>query len=389
MFENTSSIRSYFTKNRRKTSRCEYPFTISYSTNNEIWSTPYIVNNAGKGGLHLTVDHLIPENSSLKTKISLPDTKKQVQFNAKVVWCNQKLNKDFDIGIKFEKMGIKESLAYFSCINNLNKYCSSTDSYAGHIETRVAQTRDELERSYKLVYQQYLKKGYTHRSKSQMRISLHNAMPKTTTFISKVQDIILATATLIPDSPMELPMEDTYRQELKELRAGGKKTCEISMFSINPIVFEKKSPLLFHKRKLFFIFPLFRLLFDYAKYFLNADYICIAIHPTQDKMYNFLPFKTFGKVKKHIHANNALSIAKYLDLSPDKEHKTITKIRGNKIFLSHSSYPYQFENKFKFIPQDLRYFFTEKTNLFKNATFNQIKYLAEQYPYYDFSLIVR
>jgi hypothetical protein len=81
------------------------------------------------------------------------------------------------------------------------------------IEYRVARTREELEKAYSLVYKEYLRRGYVKQNASGLRISIYNALPQTTTFISIIEKEIIATATVIPDSYLGLPMDEIYHEE--------------------------------------------------------------------------------------------------------------------------------------------------------------------------------
>ena len=85
------------------------------------------------------------------------------------------------------------------------------------IEYRVARTSKEIEKAYYLVYKEYLKRGYVNESKSEIRASIYNILPQTTTFVSAVGEEVLATATAIPDSPLGLPMDDLYYDKLAPL----------------------------------------------------------------------------------------------------------------------------------------------------------------------------
>ena len=90
------------------------------------------------------------------------------------------------------------------------------------IEVRVARDTDELEEAFALVYREYLRKGYTDKNSSGLRLSLHNALPDATTFIAlSEKNVIIATATIVPDSFLGLPMDSIYYDELNRLRRIG------------------------------------------------------------------------------------------------------------------------------------------------------------------------
>lgn len=257
------------------------------------------------------------------------------------------------------------------------------------IEYRVARTRDELEKAYHLVYKEYLKKKYTEETKAQIRLSEHNALPSTTTFIAKTEDQVLATVTIIPDSPLGIPMDKIYNEELSELRKNNKKICEISMLATNPELFGKGMATMLNSKKLFFVFFLFKLVFDYARDILKLDYLCITINPKHQLTYDFLLFRNLGELKSYEHANGAPAIAKYLDLhSVEQECNDKRKIGIQKMFFKRKSKDEQFSNKIILTEEDLKYFFIDKTNIFKEIPIQNLDAIKKSYPGYDFSRIL-
>ena len=79
---------------------------------------------------------------------------------------------------------------------------------------QITKKRNELEQGFSLVYKEYVKRRYIPKHyKSKIRLSLYNALPSTTTFVAKKGKKVIATATLIPDSPMGLPMDKIYKKE--------------------------------------------------------------------------------------------------------------------------------------------------------------------------------
>ncbi|MCK5492938.1 MAG: hypothetical protein KAJ14_07500, partial [Candidatus Omnitrophica bacterium] len=136
-------------------------------------------------------------------------------------------------------------------------------NFISKIEYRVARTIDELEQSYKLVYKEYLKRNYTEENKNLLRLSEFNALPQTTTFVASAYETVIATATVIIDSPLGLPMDKIYNKELTKLRNNKKKICEISMLSSNNELFQDGVSLLLNSKKMFFVFLLFKNMFDY------------------------------------------------------------------------------------------------------------------------------
>ena len=274
---------------------------------------------------------------------------------------------------------------------NLDAFANKIDvqKLLGNIDYRVARTKNELECAYALVYKEYLKRNYTTHNKAGLRLSIHNAHPDTVTFIGVIEDQVLATATLITDSPLGLPMDKIYGNELAQLRKTNDKICEISMLASDTELFKGGTSLMLNAKKLFFIFYLFKIIFDYAKDYLRLDCICITINPRHKLTYDFLLFKDIGNLKIYEHANDAPAIAKYLDLNTVEAECKRTEREGlYKMFFIKKTAPQNLSKKFAFSPQDLKYFFVEKTDILKKATPDEIEYLKSCYPDYDFSEII-
>ena len=96
-------------------------------------------------------------------------------------------------------------------------------SLLANIDYRAARSKEELQKAYSLVYKEYLKRKYVTENQSGLRISIHNALPETTTFVGIADSEVLATATVIVDSPLGLPMDKIYSDDLKKIRKKGKK----------------------------------------------------------------------------------------------------------------------------------------------------------------------
>ena len=263
-------------------------------------------------------------------------------------------------------------------------------AFLKNINYRVARTTNELEKVYDLVYKEYLNKNYINENESKLKFSLYNALPDTTTFIAIAGNEIIATATVIVDSELGLPMDKIYSQELDKFRKNKRKLCEISMLASNTELFSNGISLMLNTKKLFFVFSLFKLIFDYVREIIKLDLICITINPKHKLTYDFLLFKDFGGLKTYLDANGAPAIAKCLDLNSVEEECERTHKKGlYKMFLAQKTEPDKFSKKIIFSPEDLKYFFSEKSNTFRTANSQQLEYIKKCYPAYDFSEILK
>lgn len=243
---------------------------------------------------------------------------------------------------------------------------------------RVARTRQELEGAFSLVYKEYLRRGYIPRGyKSKLRISLYNALPTTTTFVAKHNKKVVAAVTLIPDSPLGLPMDKIYKEELDILRKDGCKIAEVSQLAIDTDLFGKGFFSMFNFNKLMFIFKLFKVLFDYATDIDKLSDLCIAVNPKHQYLYKFLYFEQIGGLKYYGTVNRAPAIAFRLKLTGVEER--VTKRGLYKIFIADKFDSRSLEGKFKLSSKDLEYFFVKKSDIFEKATKEQLEYIRSCY----------
>ncbi len=259
---------------------------------------------------------------------------------------------------------------------------SDLNIFLKSVEYRVARTRQELTDVYRIVYKEYIKQGYINPNPSQMHYSMHNLIPQTTTFVALADGKVITTATVIPDSPLGIPMDELYKAEVDTLR--DKKICEISMLANSSELFKDEVSLMLNAKKLFLVFYLFKHMLDYVREYLHLDYICIAINPKHKATYESLFFKDLGGLKNYDKVNGAPAIAKVLNVhTVEEECAKNQKNNTYKLFFSGMSDPEKFADKIAYTPQDIEYFFVEKKNLLLTASNEELKYLEECYPDFD------
>lgn len=253
------------------------------------------------------------------------------------------------------------------------------------IDFRVARTKDELEKACSLVYAEYLKKGYIKENPSKLRLSLYNALPQTTSLIAITDEQqVISTATVIPDSSLGLPMDEIYSEELAQFRQEKKRICEVSMLASDIDFFENYTSRA-NRSKVFYRFMLsfFKILLDCVKDNLKLELICIAINPKHKTIFDHLLFQDLGDLKIYPYVNNAPAIGKYINVYSIKEGFSMPGKEGlYKAFVLNNTDPARFAQKITFGPEDLRYFFIEKTDIFKTAPTSQMDYIKSCYPAY-------
>lgn len=254
---------------------------------------------------------------------------------------------------------------------------------------RVARTRKELKEAFELVFKEYYKKGYIPPGyRSKMRISLYNALPDTTTFVVLNEDKrVCATCTLIPDSPLGIPMDKIYKKEVDKIRIKNRKVAEVSQLATDSQLFPRKYFSMFNFDKLIFLFKLFRTVLQYS-YKINLNDLCIAVNPRHQYLYKFINFKTIGGIKYYGSVNKAPAVALRLNLNTlEKEIKDKPGIY--KIFFKDKTPEESFQNKVKFTLSDFEYFFIKKSDHFEKASKRELKYIQKVYPQFTLNDILK
>ena len=133
----------------------------------------------------------------------------------------------------------------------------------------------------------------------------------------------------------------------------------------------------------------FKILLDYVKNVLDLDYMCITINPKYNATFDLILFKDMGGLKSYREVNGAPAIAKYLNVHGVKagfsapEKKTLYKI-----FVDNKTSIDKFTGKINFAPYDLKYFFLEKTDIFKTAPTDHLQYIKDRYSSHDLTEII-
>lgn len=253
----------------------------------------------------------------------------------------------------------------------------------GEVEYKVASSRQELEKALALIYKEFLVRGYILPKyyKSGLRITLHNVVPGTATFIALKDKEVIGAVTLFPDSPLGLPMDVKYKEATDKLRKEARKICEVGQLSIKSGLFGSGLFSMFNFKKLNFIFHLFKMVFHYAYYEQKFDDICIVVSP-KTLLFKFLIFENMGEIKYYgfdrISIKPKPAVAKRLDLRNVEERAKI-RIGLYKIFFGERLPKKLYNHKFCFGLEDLKYFFVKKSDIFKQASQEEKRCIADFY----------
>jgi ribosomal protein S18 acetylase RimI-like enzyme len=99
---------------------------------------------------------------------------------------------------------------------------------------RRACTADELSQAYRLVHDVFLRTGFLRPEPSGLRVRLFETTSETATFIAEKDGEIVGVLSVVGDSQdLGLPSDAAFKPELDELRAKGRRLCELTNQAVN------------------------------------------------------------------------------------------------------------------------------------------------------------
>lgn len=269
----------------------------------------------------------------------------------------------------------------------LGRLRETVPAFLQPVEFRLVQTRQELEAALRLVYHEYLKRGYVKPNARQLKLSLHHALPTTTTFIAlRRRTQLLATLTVIEDSPLQLPMDEIYHEELNGLRRQGRHLVEATLLALNTELFGRGVFTMFHAKKLLLTLRLFKVMFDYLRSCTTADDLVACFNPKHAILYDFLELKPLGGRKSYAGANGHPALAARLNIAETKARATWHTAYG--FFYGKTPSPQPFAKRLRLSAEDLRELFVLTSRLLPSASPAEASHLASCYPSHDFSEIL-
>lgn len=177
---------------------------------------------------------------------------------------------------------------------------------------KFAETIQELEQSFALVYAEYYKKGFIPKPNTLgLLYNIYSLLPGTTHIVAKSGSQVISNLTEIADSKeFGLPMDAIYKPELDELRAQGKSIVELSALA---------TPAKHRWRNIFLY--LVQVMYWYSVY-AGVDEICVAVNPRHERFYKGLfPFEDLGP-ERHYPRVDAPAVGLRANVCAILEHMT-------------------------------------------------------------------
>src|SRR5262249_14244838 len=141
----------------------------------------------------------------------------------------------------------------------------------------------------------------------------------TKVFAARDAGRVVGTMTLIEDSPLGLPMDELYRDDLARFRDQGRRLTEVSALAIDGEYSDSGVAILAR---------LIRLMILYAVEIGGHDDLCIAVNPRHVRFYRRLypHFQQLGDIKAYRKVNGAPAVALRIDLR--LAHELIPAVRA-------------------------------------------------------------
>ena len=270
----------------------------------------------------------------------------------------------------------------------LGRLYDSVPQFLRPFTFRVARSVDELKAASHLVYEEYLKRNYTRANATQLKLSVHHALPTTTTLMALYRNqTVVGTITVIEDSPLGVPMDEIYKTELDALRRQGHHVAEAAMFALDSNLFGRKVFTMFNPKKLLLTLRLFKVMFDYLRSSTKTDELVACFNPKHQILYEFLRLQPLGGLKAYGGANSNPAVARHLNIG--ETARTATGHAAYSFFYGKPPSPQPFIKRLVLSPEELRTLFVLQSSIFASASPTEIEHIKSCYPGYHFDQIIQ
>lgn len=250
---------------------------------------------------------------------------------------------------------------------------NETPKPGSRLTVKVADTKDELEGCFGVLHDTYVESGFMKPDPSGMRLSVHYALPTTTTLCAIYEGEVAGTVSLIRESLLGMPLQNAF--DLKEVRSKGGCIVEISALAVSRV---------FRKNSGSILLPLMKIVYDYCAHHVDTRHLVIAVNPRHIKRYeSLLMFRrlTESIVESYHFANGAPAVGATLDLLElpqelpvssyplwlrNKLHVCLARLENPNRNVSELRYSAPDDHRMT--PELLDYFFNVKTRIFETLT---------------------
>jgi|LSQX01.2.fsa_nt_gb hypothetical protein len=175
----------------------------------------------------------------------------------------------------------------------------------GQPTVRMARGDEEIVQALSLVHAAYVRSGLIEPNVFQLRVMPCHLLSTTEVIVAVLRGEVVATATVVGDGQLGLPMEGLYSAEVKARRSRGRHLAEVSCFADRREHLERQFPLVARLMSLAIQCAARR----------GSDELLIAVHPRHGSFYErFFGFRVIGELKAYQAVNNHPAVPLSLDL---------------------------------------------------------------------------
>ena len=151
---------------------------------------------------------------------------------------------------------------------------------ADELNYKVAETRSERKKAFRLVYEVYHKAGLMAENHSEMRVTPHHLLESTDVLVARHENEVLFTISSIRDGALGLPVESIFPGEVDAMRRDGLNLAEVSCVA-------SCVPSTSKKLRFEILVKMMSIMAQQAQRY-NVDRLLLAVHPRHAKVYQRL-----------------------------------------------------------------------------------------------------
>jgi hypothetical protein len=141
---------------------------------------------------------------------------------------------------------------------------------------KIAESREEIEACFKLLYDTYVQAGWMAADASGLRVTPYHALPSTTLLCAKFDGEIVGTLSLIREGVFGFPLQAQF--DLSPVRAHGGNIAQASGLAVHP-KFRRGGAILF---------PLLKFMYAYCTGYFDTRQLIAAFSPERMEMFEAL-----------------------------------------------------------------------------------------------------
>lgn len=158
------------------------------------------------------------------------------------------------------------------------------------VEVALARTEEEYLAAFRVVHDAYVGRGWIQPEPSGLWVTPHHVLPESTILVLRRHGETLGSVALIEDSSVGLPIDHTFGDETRALRAPDRHLVEFGSLAVSP-----------HLRGVGLALTMVISAWRYARHRLSATDMVIAVSASMGPYYDALfEFRPYAPVKNYL-----------------------------------------------------------------------------------------